>query len=255
MSCDEVRRDNVTERYALDRLDEGDRERFERHYLACDTCFRELQVHMDLRDVLTGAATHPSTETSGGGRRRRGTAWLLLAASIFLALGLTWVLRQRGTPVTEPIPDETSIAELARVSPPEYTPPALRGLEGPAMQRFLEAMEHYVRKDFAAAIPLLEEATRLDPEDPGPEFFLGISFLMTDQSAPAIESLRRTVGLGDTPYLEEAHFYLAKAYLGEGNVASATEELKKIVEMRGDLEEAAADLLLELQDLDDSLAH
>ena len=279
MSCEEIRREDTIERYVLDHLGDDEKERFERHYFACESCFRELKVQMDLREILGAPDGRSSTGGTGPGRRWIAT-WLALAASAMLAVALGWVLQKGSDPAPGTIatdrtetagrehaveelghppgpatPRETLLAELAEITPPEYAPPALRGTEGRGMQRFRKAMEHYARRDFETAIPLLEEATRLEPGDPGPAFFLGISCLMMNRVEPAVENLRRAVDLGDTPYLEEALYYLAKAYLRQGDQARACEELKAIVELRGDLEGEAADLLLRIEDPEGAPTH
>ncbi len=47
------------------------------------------------------------------------------------------------------------------------------------------------------------------------------------------------VGLGDTPYLEEARWLLANAYLLQGDASSARAELRALVALEGELEAEA----------------
>ena len=54
--------------------------------------------------------------------------------------------------------------------------------------------------------------------------------------------VRETILAGDSPYLEEAHFYLAKALLAEGDAVGARAELNKTVAMAGDLAPQASAL-------------
>jgi len=67
--------------------------------------------------------------------------------------------------------------------------------------------------------------------------------LLTGEPEAAIAQLRRTIALGESPYLEEARFYLAKAYLRRGELQAAESELRKTVELRGDREKEARELL------------
>ena len=60
----------------------------------------------------------------------------------------------------------------------------------------------------ATAAAGLEEAAKLDPRSPEIGFFLGACHLLTDHNDAAISELRRTIALGETPFLEEARFYL-----------------------------------------------
>ena len=70
--------------------------------------------------------------------------------------------------------------------------------------------------------------------------------LLTAQVDSAISGLRQTVALGESPYLEEAHFYLAKARLRQGDIRAARAELQRTIERRGRLEEAARSLLVQI---------
>jgi lipoprotein NlpI len=58
-----------------------------------------------------------------------------------------------------------------------------------------------------------------------------------------------TIALGDSPYLEEAHFYLAKAYLQKGNTDEAKKLLQSTVRLRSEREAEARLLLRQLQTL------
>ena len=66
----------------------------------------------------------------------------------------------------------------------------------------------------------MREAVELDPDAAHAHSFsaCAISF---GQDTPAIDQLRATVALGDSPYLEEAHFYLAKAFLRRKDLDAA----------------------------------
>ena len=71
---------------------------------------------------------------------------------------------------------------------------------------------------------------------------------MTGSNEEAISSLRATVALGDTPYLEDAKFYLAKAYLRRADIRSARSELLQVVELHGEREQDARALLARLDE-------
>lgn len=130
---------------------------------------------------------------------------------------------------------------------PPYTPAVLRGALDEAARRFQEAMRLYVRKDYEGAKAGLREAAGLDRERPDIAFFLGICALLTDEPVAAIAELRRTVALGESPYLEEAHFYLAKAHVRRGELAAAASQLEATVRLRGEREQEAREMLQELE--------
>ena len=91
-------------------------------------------------------------------------------------------------------------------------------------------MAHYVagrHREAAAALRALSEST---PADPGIAFFWGISELALGHPAAARDGLTRAIAADIQPYADEAHFYLAKAYLAEDAVDQARKELRYAVE-------------------------
>jgi TolA-binding protein len=72
------------------------------------------------------------------------------------------------------------------------------------------------------------------------KFFLGICFLLSGQTDEGIAELKKTIAIGDSAYLGEAHFYLAKGLLRQGDIKGAAEP-------GGSLGEEAARLLTQLQ--------
>jgi tetratricopeptide (TPR) repeat protein len=141
----------------------------------------------------------------------------------------------------------SALAALAIVQAPPYTPAVLRGALDETARRFQEAMRLYVRKDYEGAKARLRAAAALDPGAPDIAFFLGICALLTDEPAAAIAELRRTVALGESPYLEEAHFYLAKAHVRRGELTAAASQIEATVRLRGDREQEAREMLQKLE--------
>jgi tetratricopeptide (TPR) repeat protein len=142
-----------------------------------------------------------------------------------------------------------SSAQLARFEPPRYEPLTLRGMPDEATARFQRGMEHYRKGEYERAVEHLRIAAGLDPEAAHAQFFLGISLLVLKQDDAAIDRLRRTIALGDSPYLEEAHFYLAKAFLRRNDIGAAETELKKLIQLRGSGSGEAKRLLTQVQKL------
>jgi Putative zinc-finger len=140
-----------------------------------------------------------------------------------------------------------ALAALAAVQAPQYTPPTLRGALDEAERRFREAMRLYVRRDYAGAKAGLSAAAGLDRERPDIAFFLGICELLTDEPMAAIGEMRRTIALGESPYVEEAHFYLAKAHVRRGELAAAASELAATIRLRGEREQEARELLKKIE--------
>lgn len=251
MNCHDIRKRELIERYLVGALNESEQEAFERHYFECAECFEALKDYRDLQAELQRMGPSIRAEPLRGSGLR---PWFLPASAaiavLVLALGLwqwfPWEIRP--SPSTM-IP---SLNALARLEPPPYTPATLRGSGDDARRQFREAMNHYVEGDYGAAIPGLLSASKLDANAPDISFFLGICHLLEDQTDAGAESLRKTVDLGDSPYLEEAHFYLAKAFLQQADLASAKAELLKTIELEGKLEGEARHLLQTLEGISPS---
>ena len=110
-------------------------------------------------------------------------------------------------------------------------------------------MAHYRKADYGAAVTDLRAAAALDSEASHIRFFLAISQLMVGQDAAGIEGLRATIALGDSPYLEEAHFNLAKALLRRKDFGAAEAQLKALIQLRGSKGAEAGRLLTQIQEL------
>jgi TolA-binding protein len=187
--------------------------------------------------------------------RRRMAVMATAAAVIVAALGIRWGMKPNSPPPApstrsiQPGPAFPSLAELALFDPPTYTPTVLRGAQDEATRTFRAAMKHYQNGDYARAIAGLRQASKLNPKDSGPLFFIGVSHLLSGQTDVGIAVLQQCVALGDTPYLEGAHYYLGKAFLQKKDLSAAEAELRKTVQLKGDLEKKAEELLQAIQAL------
>ena len=272
MKCEQIN-DEFAELYLRAELSDADQEAFERHYFECARCFDDLETYRALRRGLEKTA-----RVSPAAFAARGSwshwKWAAAAASVVLAIALSSLLPQTPLQRTTPEPPEVtgasppaapgappaveqsapevdvpSLTELAHVLPPGYTTAVMRGVPDDATRRFREAMQRYVRGDYAGALSGLRAAASLDADAPDIAFFLGICSLLTGEPEAAIAQLRRTIALGESPYLEEARFYLAKAYLRRGELQAAESELRKTVQLRGDREKEARELLQNVEAL------
>jgi anti-sigma factor RsiW len=272
MTCEEFSRSEIIEQYLLGRLDESARDAFEQHFFACRRCFARVQTFRLLCGELAATAATLRAEPL---RPSAVWAWKWAWAPALAALVVSAVIvgsflrrgppSERTAPATrqsasgaatrpEPAPSESvssapSLVALARFEPPAYIPRTFRGVHSEATAQFSEAMRHYVAKDYRAAIRGLTTASELDPAAPHASFFLGISYLLTDQADPGIRALQKTIALGDSLYLEEAHFYLARALLLKDDASGARRELERTLQLRGDREEEARRLRDELDRL------
>ncbi len=261
MTCQAIQAAEITEKYVQGHLTEAEKQAFEKHFFDCAECFEQLQALQDLQAEL--ARLQDARARLPGARRKRRRrnhrapkyGWLGAAAAVMAAVaGLTVALMQRrpvdskpavaplaGNPPAEKSPappaqalDHAAIGRLARVEPPLFVAPTLRGKDDDAARRFRQAMEPYGRQDYRQAILELRLAAPLDRKAPEPHFYLGVCELVLGQTDDALSDLREVVALGETPYLEEAHFFLAKALLAKEDLRGATEELYVTIRLAGD---------------------
>ena len=281
MNCKWTARDEVFEQYVRDALARDERDAFEEHFFACEACFDKLRTCQALQlelGAISAEAPTPQTLRKSAWR----WVWVPAAASLVVAAGLAmWprnpapgpalaepeaavaaVAPQPAAAPAVPVPEPpaqagTSVAQpdqqpvvalsvLARVEPPIYIPLVLRGPRDEAVEKFDAAMRRYAEGDFAGALPGLASAAELNPKAASAVFFLAVCQLLTGRPDTAVEGFQRTIALGESPYLEEAHFYLAKARLRQGDVAAARQELERTIRRRGRLETDARALLAQL---------
>jgi tetratricopeptide (TPR) repeat protein len=110
-------------------------------------------------------------------------------------------------------------------------------------------MKLYRKKDYVTALPALEAAATLDSRAAGAPFFAGICQLLQNLPDAAIANFERVISLGESPYLEMAHFYRAKALLRKADVAGAARALDTVVGLKGDLEDEARRLDEQVREL------
>ena len=251
MDCDQIEREEIIEKYLTGRLDRAGQEEFEAHYFSCSKCLQKLQVSRLLQEKLWEKGSEILSRAQKSPRvwiRRRAWAYSAAAAVLIIAAAALWW--QFGRPGRMPagkMETPSLLLMLARIEPPLYVPPALRGAADEATERFRMGMKQYQEGHYGVAIPDLQAAAKLNPQAAHIRFFLGICLLLAGQTDAGIEELQKTIALGDSVYLEEAHFYLAKAYLAKDDVGGAKDELNWVLERGGSLKEEAAQILAQLQ--------
>jgi hypothetical protein len=242
MNCERVRGETMTEAYLTGRLSEQEREAFELHYLECNACFAELEamraVQGALRSMPRAAASTPTR------RVWQRPLWLLAAAALVIAVVAIqpWTKSPSPQVAVAPKPAANSYGELARFDPPPFQPSVLRGPQEPWEPAFRDAMAYYTRRDWRGCQSALNAVASKYPQAIGARYYLGVCALLANDVVVGEAALRDTILSGDNPYLEEAHFYLAKALLARGDAAGARAELRKTIAMGGDLEQQASAL-------------
>ncbi len=165
---------------------------------------------------------------------------MFIAISVFVWLALE-SRRDAGAAQaaqTGPIPVER-FQLLAQFEAPRYSPGGTQASSH--TRQFNLAMEHYLKGDFAGAIPGLRAS-----DGPEAAFYLGLCSLLTGDSTEGVKDLQLVIGAGATPYLEPARYYLAKALLGRGDIQGARAQLENVIAMHGGFEQRSKSLLTQI---------
>lgn len=230
LTCDVVVERGLIERYVADRLPEDEAQAFENHYVACPRCQDELRLAVAVREA--------ASDVSGSWFGRRslmigGAGVGLAAAAVLIVLLL-------------PATGSRQASDLARlgevIQPPIYLGIPVRAADTPADSLFDSAMDAYVAEEFERAADGLAAALAAGVDSAPAEFFLGSSLLMEDETEDAARAFRRVIALGETPYMAEARYYLAKALLRLGQAEEALTHLRLAARQSDELREPATAL-------------
>jgi tetratricopeptide (TPR) repeat protein len=244
MDCEYKGRDDVILEYVEGSLTGDEREAFETHYLGCDRCSAQLQMTEKLIGVMqehgeqvfarfheAPATVHPVVSTINRvedkavnllGRleillhQRRHLAALGAVAVMALLVG-TWVFRVFHT-------DYQKLAVVEAPQWPDEVPPLSEGSDKLVEQ----AKEQYQKREYDDASSSLAEATDLNPTVADLEYILGVSQFLAGDLDAAIARLNHALKLN--PNHQDAHWYLANAYLKKENKDQALRHLAFLVD-------------------------
>lgn len=257
MTCEEVERDEVAEQYVAGRLSEDDQARFEDHFFDCTACLERVRIVEQARAELS-AQEHPMVWRNW---RRAGAG---LAAAAVLALAVRagydrWIDSDDASPVAGRPPDVIGPSPSASTSPapivqpslgkielPPYNAPRVRTAPTDAQRAFRDAMVFYSAGNCDATLSGLRRALVLDDSLLPARFYLGVCELERSRPLAAAPALEQVIAAGESPYLEDALFFLAHARIREGNLAAARAGLERVVSLRGNRRDEAQRLLTQL---------
>ena len=216
-TCGIVDGPTLAEQYVARRMPEAERIAFEDHFVTCADCQREVRFADAVRTGLreSGAAKESAP------RRRRAHAWRWTGAGVALAAGIAAIAIIR----LQPSPAFAALGGV--LEPPVYLGVAVRGTPGKADSIFERAMNEYASRNYTAAAAGLRAALAAGQDSVPTEFFLGASLLMSNDAHGAAAAFGRVVAKGDTPYLDEAQLYNAKALLRLGRGREARDVLAR----------------------------
>lgn len=238
MACQMTNREEQAERYVARLLSESESEAFELHFFSCSPCLSAVRNAEALTDALSEPRIGPARPVATWMRLAVAAAVVVAASLVTLRSPGTLVQAPTGVATQTPAPTNP-YADLATFEPPSPPTVTLRGVTVPDLDRGLDL---YRQKDFRGAVQALQAASRTTSDAAAP-FFLGVSLLVAGEADQAIAALNAAVARGDSPYLEEAHLYLARAHFARGDFRAAERELDQTIALKGDRGEEARALL------------
>ncbi len=267
-SCRDFSEGQYLPLYELGVLKEKEAIRFEDHLLVCSFCRRELvslQSTMDkwstqreaIRELFqqegityTSLLKAWKDQVAGAAREKKG--WFDIARDriaallqtltqpreLIPALGVTVfiVLSLMLLPLPEPTNPYLPWLSFDKVP---YTRSVWRADLNAEAQRFFEAgVLLYQQNDYTGALGYFKKATEQAPEESLYRFYLGLNYYLQRQPQLAIQALSQAESLAEPAQRNQALWYLAQAYLLEGDVeparailtALANQELEYAVE-------------------------
>lgn len=212
--------------YSQNKLSGHDRFLIEKHLLDCELCTeamsrlpvdeRELRIHS--QSIENRIRTHNPSK----GFYSKKMYYYAAAATLLIGLMAALYSLQRN-------PYGTLVAE--NLKPYPNTIPLVRS-EKPI--NFLEkALMHYELGEYSPAITDFLEAIKQNPDDRTARFYLGISYLMIDESQLAEPQLSVIAGNENSEFYEASIWYLSLAYLDDKNAEQAKALLNELIIMKG----------------------
>ena len=207
--CDEIREQGILERYAAGTLPQADAAALERHYRGCARC---------QADVRLAAAIRSAPASS-----RRRVSLVPVGLALAVAAGLMAVV------LLGPGRRAADLVRLGGIAAaPVYPGVQARGARSPADSLFDGAMVQYERRRYDEAVAGLRAALAAGV-DPAPAlFFQAASLLALGRDDDAARGFTKVIALGDTPFVPEARYYLAKALLRFGRGREAMTQLRQV---------------------------
>ncbi len=188
--------------------------------------------------ILNRLDTQVEKRTGSQNRRlRKLPQWIGIAATICLiALAGNWWLKKdhrMAISAFEPLPTAIAKTDIQR-----------SGLN--SLDEIQEALLLYEQGDFENAIPLFEHALQSNNRDSSIlNLYYGISLLGNGNAGEAIEPLQRAGANKEknVPLQRASSWYLALAYLANGNNEESLNILKTLKKENGDFQKDASELL------------
>lgn len=179
-----------------------------------------------------------SNNTLGRERSRSLFIWLSAAAAIFVLYWAGWHFLNPAT-----INAETIFAETYSPYLEDF---GSRGSN--STKNYLQAVTSYEAKNYADAIPLLENILKVEPQNSEVELILGDCLLSINKTEEAIEHFNAVIARKTSLYNDPAQWFLALSYLKQNKIEACQKTLQTLIQdPQADYYKEAKALLAKIQ--------
>jgi tetratricopeptide (TPR) repeat protein len=261
--------------YQFNMLGEDEKFSVEDHLLECDACFEEVyrlssaveiveeqpefflnalepKVNYALRITSFYKQTMHKVKNSMKNflaalddLLRKPAVRIVIPATIIAVLLLIFV-----TPIKK------NFSDLAIIENASYLALKVRGLAdefSSTQHLYDQGMKYYQEKNYEQAIQKLNIFIKREKDNAYGHFYLGVSYLLTDEYKKGIKHLKSAIELcekqGKEILLEKCHWYLGNAYLKNNDVDKAVKEFRNVIVIGGEFKDEAVNQIRKIEEL------
>lgn len=275
MKCTDPKIKKLVSLYQFNLLGEEEKLSVEDHLLECDACFQEVyrlssavQIVEDMPEFFLNALQPKETYAMRITEfyRKISHTLLKLMTGIFSKIGEWW--RKPAIKILVPAtaiailllifipPDTRKYSDLAIMENVSYLALKLRSFVdeiSPTQTLYNQGMKSYQEKNYTEAIHKLSAFVKRKKNDAYGHFYLGVSYLLTDEYKKGIDHLKLASKFsekeGKEILLEKCYWYLGNAYLKTNDIEKALKEFRNVVATGGEFKEDAMKQIVRIEEM------
>ena len=153
-------------------------------------------------------------------------------------------------------PIKKNFSELAILENASYLALKVRGFGDKLSSTehlYNQGMKYYQEKNYEQAIQKLAVFVKRKKAEPYGHFYLGVSYLLTNEPKKVIKHLNLATELcekqGKEILLEKCHWYLGNAYLKNNDIDKAMKEFRNVIVIGGEFKDEAVSQIMKIEEL------
>ena len=275
MKCIDPKMKKLVSLYQFNMLGEDDKFSVEDHLLECDACFEEVYRLSSAVEIVEEKpefflnALEPKVnyamrinsfykQTMHKAKNlmknflaalddllKKPVIRIVIPVTIVAALLLIFV-----TPIKK------NFSDLAIIENASYLALKVRGLAdefSSTQHLYDQGMKYYQEKNYEQAIQKLNIFIKREKDNAYGHFYLGVSYLLTDEYKQGIKHLKLATELCEKQskeiLLEKCHWYLGNAYLKNNDVDKAVKEFRNVIVIGGEFKDDAVEQIRKIEEL------